>query len=182
MALEGGVNFFDAANRYLGRPTPRQRKKVLLSRGTEGLQTLRWRKLIRTVGPARDGYTSADEIDRKAGWSWKQNRYPGRRVPNTSPPHYADPTCSRRVASIKSGLRTRALHCALRIIRLSLTYDRTVDAPSSLIPKTGLPNRVVGLFDPGYREVEFYAKVAAVMSTHHSPRCFEAHWDPTTKA
>ena len=69
-----------------------------------------------------------------------------------------------------------------RIIRLSLTYDRTVDAPSSLILKTGLPNRVVGLFDPGYREVEFYTKVAAVMSTHGFARCFEAHWDPTTKA
>jgi hypothetical protein len=32
--------------------------------------------------------------------------------------------------------------------------------------RPGLPNRMVGLFDPEYREVEFYTKVAAVMSTH----------------
>ena len=69
-----------------------------------------------------------------------------------------------------------------RIIRLRLTYDRAVGAPSSLILKTGLPDRVGGLFDPGYKEVEFYTQVAAVMSTRLVPRCFEAVWDPNTKA
>ena len=68
-----------------------------------------------------------------------------------------------------------------RIIRLSLIYDRVVDAPRSLILKTGLPNRVDGLFDPGRREVEFYTRVAAAMSTRLFPRCFEADWDPSTK-
>jgi hypothetical protein len=69
-----------------------------------------------------------------------------------------------------------------RIIRLQLTYDRAVGAPSSLILKTGLPDRVGGLFDPGHKEVEFYTRVAAVMSTRRVPRCFEAVWDPETKA
>jgi Ecdysteroid kinase-like family len=69
-----------------------------------------------------------------------------------------------------------------RIIRLSVTYDEAVDAPGSLILKTGLPNRVGGLFDPGQREVEFYTQVAGVMSTRLFPRCFDAEWDPTTKA
>jgi len=69
-----------------------------------------------------------------------------------------------------------------RIIRLSVTYDEAVDAPSSLILKTGLPNRIDGLFDPGQREVAFYTQVAGVMSTRLFPRCFDADWDPTTKA
>jgi hypothetical protein len=69
-----------------------------------------------------------------------------------------------------------------RIIRLRLTYDGAVDAPRSLILKTGLPDRASGLPDPGRREVEFYTQVAAVMSAHLAPRCFEATWDPGSKA
>ena len=68
-----------------------------------------------------------------------------------------------------------------RIIRLRLTYDRTGVAPSSLILKTALPDRVAGIFDPGRKEVEFYTQVAPMRSTRLVPRCFEAVWDPNTK-
>src|SRR5215469_7192236 len=68
-----------------------------------------------------------------------------------------------------------------RIVRLLLTYDEVVDAPRSLILKTGLPIRVGGLFDPGRKEVDFYTEVAAVMSARLLPRCFDADWDPNTK-
>ena len=69
-----------------------------------------------------------------------------------------------------------------RIIRLRLTYDDAVEAPGSLILKTGLPDRAGVLSDVGRREVEFYTQVAAVMSARLVPRCFEAAWDPDTKA
>lgn len=69
-----------------------------------------------------------------------------------------------------------------RIIRLRLGYDGpAAGAPGSVILKTGLPDRV-GLADAGRREVEFYTEVAAVMSPCLVPRCFEAVWDPNTKA
>ena len=68
-----------------------------------------------------------------------------------------------------------------RIVRLLLTYDEVVDAPRSLILKTGLPIRVEGLFDPGRKEVDFYTQVAAVMSAGLLPRCFDADWNPNTK-
>jgi hypothetical protein len=67
-----------------------------------------------------------------------------------------------------------------RIIRLRLTYDDgAVDAPASLILKTGLRDRA-DLPDLGRREVEFYAQ-AATASTRVVPRCFEAVWDADKK-
>jgi hypothetical protein len=68
-----------------------------------------------------------------------------------------------------------------RIVRLSLTYDEAVDAPRTLILKTGLPIRVEGLFDPGRKEVDFYTQVAAAMPARLFPRCFDADWDSNTK-
>src|SRR5262245_41325509 len=68
------------------------------------------------------------------------------------------------------------------IIRLRLTYDGAAsNAPNSIILKTALPERIGGLWDAG-QEVAFYTEVAAVMSTRLVPRCFEAVWDPDTKA
>jgi hypothetical protein len=61
-----------------------------------------------------------------------------------------------------------------RITRLRLTYEGAVEAPSSLILKTGLPDRASGLSEAGRREVEFYTQVAAVMPAQLVPRCFEA--------
>ena len=66
------------------------------------------------------------------------------------------------------------------IIRLRLTYDDALDAPGSIILKAGLPDR--GLSHSGHREVEFYTQVAAVMPAGLVPRCFEAVWEPDTKA
>ena len=47
------------------------------------------------------------------GQLWNRNRYPERRVPSISPLLYADPGSSGQVASIRSQLRVRALHCSL---------------------------------------------------------------------
>jgi hypothetical protein len=69
-----------------------------------------------------------------------------------------------------------------RIIRLRLTYEAAVDAPSSLILRLGSPLASATSRDQGRQEVEFYNKVAAVISTRLVPRCFEAVWDPDTKA
>ena len=69
-----------------------------------------------------------------------------------------------------------------RIIRLRLTYEGAVDAPSSLILKTGLPDRAGSLSEGGRREVEFYNQIAAAMPARVVPRCFEAAWDLDTKA
>jgi hypothetical protein len=69
-----------------------------------------------------------------------------------------------------------------RIIRLRLTYDGALDAPSSLILKTGLPDRASGLSHSGHREVEFYTQVAAVTVGRLVPRCFEAVWAPEANA
>ena len=69
-----------------------------------------------------------------------------------------------------------------RIVRLRLTCDGAVDAPSSLILKTELPDRAGDLSEGGRREVEFYNQVAAAMPARVVPRCFEAAWDLDTKA
>jgi hypothetical protein len=65
-----------------------------------------------------------------------------------------------------------------QIIRLRLTYDGAAShAPNSIILKTALPDRIGGLSNAGRQEVAFYTQVAAVMSAHLVPRCFEAVWD-----
>jgi hypothetical protein len=70
-----------------------------------------------------------------------------------------------------------------RIIRLRLVYDGdAAKAPSTLIFKTGLPERLGNEnWDAGRQEVAFYADVANKMSAL-VPRCFEAAWDPQTRA
>ena len=69
------------------------------------------------------------------------------------------------------------------IIRLRLKYDGAAPhAPNSVILKTALPERIGGLWNAGRQEVAFYTQVAAVMSAHLVPRCFEAVWDTDTKA
>jgi hypothetical protein len=63
-----------------------------------------------------------------------------------------------------------------------LTYDRiTPDAPSSVILKTGLPERIGSGWNAGRQEVAFYTEVAATMSLPLVPCCFEAHWDAETE-
>src|ERR1700761_372491 len=48
-----------------------------------------------------------------------------------------------------------------RIVRLRLTYDRPgVASPSSLIVKTGLPERQESEWTQGSREIAFYRNVA----------------------
>jgi len=69
-----------------------------------------------------------------------------------------------------------------RIIRLRLTFEDTVEAPSSLILKTGLPERVGAVWNGGSQEVAFYRQIAAATSARIVPRCFEAAWDEDTKA
>src|SRR5262249_10158140 len=68
------------------------------------------------------------------------------------------------------------------IIRLRLTYDGTAShAPTSVILKTGHPERIGGLWNVGRQEVAFYPQVAAVMSARLVPCCFEAVYDTDTK-
>jgi Phosphotransferase enzyme family len=68
-----------------------------------------------------------------------------------------------------------------KIIRLRLNYDRPeTDAPTSLIFKTGLPERLIGGWNGGRQEAAFYAQVAAAMPAGLVPRCFEAVWDKDT--
>ncbi|MGO4334912.1 aminoglycoside phosphotransferase [Labrys sp. KB_33_2] len=68
-------------------------------------------------------------------------------------------------------------------LRLHLTYnDATVDAPSSLILKTGLPDSDGGSPENARREVAFYRDVASAMSARVVPRRFEASWNENTKA
>src|SRR5262245_40037430 len=70
-----------------------------------------------------------------------------------------------------------------RIIRLRLSYDGAVaGVPSFMILKTGLPERIDARWDSGRQEVAFYTQVAATMSAPLVPRCFDAAWDPDTKA
>jgi hypothetical protein len=68
-----------------------------------------------------------------------------------------------------------------RIVRLRLAYEgEAPGAPRSLIFKTGLPERLVGGWNGGRQEVEFYAKVAAATPPGILPQCFEAEWDEKT--
>jgi len=68
-----------------------------------------------------------------------------------------------------------------RIIRLRLTCEPAAGpAPSSLILKTGRPDRIGGGWNGGRHEVAFYDQVAAAMPTTVAPRCFEAFWDANT--
>ena len=71
-----------------------------------------------------------------------------------------------------------------RITRLRITHEGNVSgAPSSLILKTGLPERVGNAsWDAGRQEVAFYTDVAAAMLGVLVPRCFEATWDAETRA
>ena len=69
-----------------------------------------------------------------------------------------------------------------RIFRLRLGYDRIAPgAPSSVILKTGLPERAGSGWNAGRQEVAFYTDVAAAMSPPLVPCCFEAHWDTETE-
>ena len=68
-----------------------------------------------------------------------------------------------------------------KIIRLRLSYEGSaIDAPRSLIVKTGLPERADAKWSAGRREVAFYNQVAAVMKAPLTPRCFEAVWNAET--
>ena len=70
-----------------------------------------------------------------------------------------------------------------QITRLRLTYDvAAAGAPSTVILKTGLPDRAGAQWNGGRQEVAFYTQVASVMSARLVPRCFEAHWDADTNA
>src|SRR6266571_867984 len=70
-----------------------------------------------------------------------------------------------------------------RIIRLNLSYDgAAAEAPGSIILKTGLPERADARWSSGRQEVAFYTQVAAAMSAHLVPRCFDAVWDADTNA
>jgi hypothetical protein len=67
---------------------------------------------------------------------------------------------------------------------LRLTYaGEAPDAPSTLILKTPLPERIgKPNWDGGRQEVAFYNDVAAAMQVELVPRCFEAKWEPATRA
>jgi hypothetical protein len=71
-----------------------------------------------------------------------------------------------------------------RITRLRLTYaGEAPDAPSTLIFKTSLPERINNPdWNAGRHEVAFYNDVAAMMEAGLIPRCFEARWEPETRA
>jgi Phosphotransferase enzyme family len=68
-----------------------------------------------------------------------------------------------------------------RITRLRLTYDSpAIDSPTTLILKTGAPERLTHEWNSGQQEVAFYREVAAATPAGLLPRCFEAHWDSNT--
>jgi hypothetical protein len=68
-----------------------------------------------------------------------------------------------------------------RIIRLRLTYDGPAAAlPSSLIVKTGLPEREGSEWSNGRQEVAFYSDVAPSLPAGLVPRCFETYRADTT--
>ena len=68
-----------------------------------------------------------------------------------------------------------------KIIRLRLTYGRPdAGAPTTLIFKTGLPERLTGGWSGGRQEVAFYALIASAMPAGLVPRCFEAEWNEDT--
>ena len=64
------------------------------------------------------------------------------------------------------------------IFRLRLAYEGGAeDAPSSLIPKAGLPDRPGGPWRPGQREVTFYREVAPATPAGLLLRCLDSHAD-----
>ncbi len=70
-----------------------------------------------------------------------------------------------------------------RIVRLRLAYDgAAVQAPATLILKTGRPDRMGGGWNAGPQEVAFYATVAGAISPPATPRCFEAESDAASGA
>ena len=71
-----------------------------------------------------------------------------------------------------------------RIERLKIGYDSPArDAPASLILKTGLPERLGNeTWDAGRQEVAFYTDVAPHMPERIVPVCFDAAWNPETRA
>ena len=71
-----------------------------------------------------------------------------------------------------------------RITRLRLTYTgKAPGAPSTRILKTSLPERIGNPnWDAGHQEVAFCNDVAAIMQVELVPRCFEANWEPDTRA
>src|SRR5215813_13760109 len=69
-----------------------------------------------------------------------------------------------------------------RIVRLRLSYDgAAVDAPRTVIFKTGLPERAGAPWYAGRQEVAFYTHVAPHMP-RLVPRCFDALWDAQAHA
>jgi len=68
------------------------------------------------------------------------------------------------------------------IFRLQLRYEGPDGGPEFLILKAGLADRPGGPWKGGCQEVAFYNQVAAAMSAHLVPRCFDAHWDTDTGA
>jgi hypothetical protein len=80
-----------------------------------------------------------------------------------------------------SSLRTRARRfCRESSDSACLTRGRAGEAPSSLIIKTGLPERIDAKWNSGRHEVAFYTQIAAAMSAHIVPRCFDAVWNADT--
>jgi hypothetical protein len=70
-----------------------------------------------------------------------------------------------------------------RIVRLRLTYDGAAEgAPSTIVFKTGLPERLNAAWNGGRQEVAFYDRIASAMPAGVVPRCFEAFGDAETNA
>jgi hypothetical protein len=84
-------------------------------------------------------------------------------------------SCVRDVA-VERSFDTLLSH----IFRLQLHYEDAVGGPEFLILKAGLADRPGGPWKAGREEVAFYSQVAAAMSDHLVPRCFDAHWDADT--
>lgn len=69
-----------------------------------------------------------------------------------------------------------------QVIRLGLTYDGAADGPASIILKTGLTKCDGSVSKTGRFEVEFYRRLAGGEPVRFVPRCFDAAFDPDTKA
>jgi hypothetical protein len=71
-----------------------------------------------------------------------------------------------------------------RIERMQITYEGPADnAPTSLILKTGLPERIGNeTWDAGRQEIAFYTDVAPHMPQRIVPLCYDASWNPETRA
>jgi hypothetical protein len=71
-----------------------------------------------------------------------------------------------------------------RITGLRLNYSNAFpNSPSTLILKTALPERVgSSTWDAGRQEVAFYNEVVTAKSVSHVARCYEAVWEPDTRA